>query len=987
VTRAPITTSGPRGDCPEDSLGTPLIGLGDIDPTPQRRLSNSASEPWRTRGKRVILKSGLVPITRDRPPATTITDHKSETPEYHRRIPLSLPRWSFKSPKWTNLGFLALLALVDFLILRTVINVSAFSSSDIQIPFFGGNQLRYAFFSGWNYQLGGAPNGSTFYLVGAGYFATLLGDPGTVEKLIYFSSVPASALAAYLMLSGWKLGSRFAAAFALLYQFSPWFVGEFMNGEPAFTWLYVFIPLLLWSLTSTARNPKGRWEYVVLATVLTIATAFTLQVVAVAVLLAIPLLVYASTINSRRDVLWLISGWVLALSSAVLVNLFSFSSYLDASSQLGTTYTTSGTAALLVGPPLQQYKLPLLILLGCVILMLLLPRTAGRGGDNKMRVMFYVLALENVALDAVYFALPAKWAGAALTTPILSPFVDIDKFLMFSWLTAFVGAVFYAKYNLFGLSSRDHGLEYNQHKDFPRASRLGMAFLIGRRCRRYLRPFVAVGVVGLLIATGMLVPLSPQPTTRVGYEYVAGSEVFGAGQIPQAYFDLRGFLEVEGGTFGLSFHTVIAPENPGVLVPTEVGMSMIPGFVPPSPILQQFSHAVAANESSILVSLALAGVRYIAIVPNPPDLQWTSVAESPPSSVQFLQGWIPVGNQSDYVRTLSSWTELSEAYESGGLIVYQDLLYQSPLLQYSNESIADAVAGGNDLAVRNITQIGPELIAGGNVTYSGNWSSNNGSAGVKLESNGTFELQAGPGGEVGQVVTFDEPGYYLLNFSLRSKPLDYPINSVSYFTHVALYWSANASIPVEPQWVSPNLTGLTEQASYLISIPNVSGSLVGHLFFYAAPPGDRGEISWVTFSNVSFHRVSGKYDFGNHFLASNVSSISSTSFQVELPIQSNTVTYLQMDTSYNSGWVASDGNMSSLPTQMGVYGQEVIVVPAHTHIVSIHYAPQGTYTTELIISLVSGAGLLILCLALGLVRIRRALSAMRERNSSPEDAP
>ena len=161
-------------------------------------------------------------------------------------------------------SFSLLILCLDLLLLRHVIFIGAFQISDINIPYFNLKQLSAALFSGWNFQGFGSPSGFNYFSMWQGYLAYFASNPGFAEKASYYLSIPLSSIFAYVMLRQFRIRGLWLPGLSILYQFSPWLIGEFMTGEPVMTWMIALFPLVVFCLLRITDNPSYQQEPIII---------------------------------------------------------------------------------------------------------------------------------------------------------------------------------------------------------------------------------------------------------------------------------------------------------------------------------------------------------------------------------------------------------------------------------------------------------------------------------------------------------------------------------------------------------------------------------------------------------------------------------------------------------------------------------------------------------------------------------------------------
>ena len=125
--------------------------------------------------------------------------------------------------------FMILLLAFDLFIMRSILFIGGFQSSDINVGWIGINGVK-ELFSPWNYETLGSVNSpaGNFFLSS---YASLVFGPGLSEKIIYYSSIIVSSLGLFHLSREFKLSFGKATLISFIFQFNPWFISEFTTGE------------------------------------------------------------------------------------------------------------------------------------------------------------------------------------------------------------------------------------------------------------------------------------------------------------------------------------------------------------------------------------------------------------------------------------------------------------------------------------------------------------------------------------------------------------------------------------------------------------------------------------------------------------------------------------------------------------------------------------------------------------------------------------
>ncbi|MDG7001702.1 MAG: hypothetical protein JRN15_21600, partial [Nitrososphaerota archaeon] len=590
------------------------------------------------------------------------------------------------------LAFIATLVCVDLIAFRNILFVGAFQSSDIGIPFYGRFQLWTSIFSGWNYQNLGQPNGYNGFILSSSFLSLITGNPAFIEKIVYYSSMPVSSILTYFFFKYWGMKGKGLWLGSMLYQFSPWLVAEFMTGEPSLTWAIALFPLyalLLLYVENTGESLKG---FFYLCSFFIILVSFTLEGLDIYAFLTIPFIARLFFVQSVRSSIRTLIVWFGSAAVGMLGNLFSTGPYLsayNAAAGLHTYQLFGGFSSI----PAMQLKIWILVIIGASAITVLFKMK----GMNKGDLMFSRSSVVIASLfGLLYFMIPsASTAFLYRHIFIFATFLDYDRFLLMSWLLTFLVFMLFMRdlhytsrnapkqahlyaglESIFDLSSKTKSLSRNKKKN----DILGIAVSL------------IIGIV--LITASIFASIQPYQSHTTGMNFIEGNFSFNKGQIPAQYFELRQFLLAHNATFGFGYHVLVVPQTPGNILPFSVGETMIPGYLGPSSstnsLLKTVLSGIIQNNQNYVDVMAMAGIKYVVILPSEGDSSWPG-SIGPPALSGWGGGVFPVGNASAYLNILSRWSGMKAVFRESNLTIFKNEAYSSAGITYTNYSVVSSI--------------------------------------------------------------------------------------------------------------------------------------------------------------------------------------------------------------------------------------------------------------------------------------------------------
>jgi hypothetical protein len=850
---------------------------------------------------------------------------------------------------------------LSLIVLREVLAIGPFQSADFLPPYFSWEQLDVNAFSSWSYQGTGGPNGASYLLLAMGFVTAATHDPAFAEKLFYFPTIAVSGILAFLLfrylgLEGWTL-----ILASMGYELCPWFTGVFYAGEPGLVWLYALLPFYLYTLFRIVRNPRRFSNYLLLALAWVLALSATLQSFSVYLPLTIP--IFALFISTHG---WKVSfkaalGWVGALAAALVTQVSTIQGYLTGASQQGVS---GGSGSIIfqnfgfLSVQAIQIKWWILAFTGAAALFYLVRRTSPARRPD-------VLPLSQLLVSTLYgflfAAIPSVLAVAIFDNVfILWPFYDFDKFLLIAWLSSLLILVYLICEDQISARLAVDGQAVPYVTVYYQSSRRSAVH------RLLFRRVVLATIVGLLISSALLVPIQVLPNPPNGVTYFSGNLPFSEDQIPSYFFELRGYLLQSGASFGLSFHTLLVPQNPGSYDPFYIGEYVVPGFVVPSATLEPVVLGFLNNDSTETAALmALMGIKYVVIAPQVPNPWWPALADGPPSvgslgSTGALgNAWFPQGNPAAYAAIAGSWASLSLVYKSSDLTIYQNSFYAGPAYSFGSAQSILNLTQGDYNGLYDQTPTGVSLVKNPNLTRPlSNWSVNP-SANDTLLSNGTMRLAPGSTGmSVEQSIVLSSQTRYVLSFRLQTSP-GYdslaPANSTP--TYAGVYWNSGTGATVVGAFVTSEFLGnFSGESTFTFVTPQAVDGIPALIILYAEPPMGPLPI-FTTYANVTLIPINGSDTFPSMVHPAPLQVSGLTSFNFPSNPGWNDGYSLTIDTAYGPSWRGTLSDGLTVSPVLGPFGLLTFRVPSNTTILSVF---EPTQTDYLIIQASGIAGFLII---------------------------
>ncbi|MCI4347527.1 MAG: hypothetical protein L3J97_02770 [Thermoplasmata archaeon] len=803
--------------------------------------------------------------------------------------------WGPRAASWarrlgSGWGPIALLAGTSALLLSTTIVrfvlAAPLQVTDLNVPPTDPTQTNIAFGSAWYYAGLGSPNHLSLYLTLQALVGSVSRNPAVAQSIVYLAPLLLAPVAAFLYFRAIGLRPIPTVIFAVGYELSPWLSYNFLGGEPLFTWLFALFPLVLLGFHEVGKHPRSWGPYLLVAAVFVAGVGLTLQAMDLFMLLAVPSLVHRLTLRERTGAFAIVLVTGMAAGLALAASAAGIPAYTSAAA----TETTLAGSSIFAGfrgvsaEALRGLALAFTGFLGAETLILV------SGPARRRPEVGYGLGFSLVgSVAAVLLALiPGEGSYWVFThLPVLTPFLNIDKFVLLAWLATLVNGALLAQRGPELVSQ----LERWWHSQRPRPTTASTreaspGWGLPRRGTG-ATAIVAATVVGAVF----LVSVGFAPPGTSPMSLVAGGATLTPHHIPAGYFAVESYLLGHGVSFGFGPRTLVLPTNPGEILPFYVATTVIPGYLRPSPEMINITAAVLSNDSGVTKLLALLGVEYLVVPPTPAAPWWPTGASGAPTSAGIAPGqYIAQGDPARYVSTFHNWSTLTRVYNSSGFSIFANREYVGPIYAFSDQSGVDAVASGRDWSTLNLTPLGANVVANpaltrgtnatsvvldaaqaGNVTTGGpnlipdpdllpggGWGTTT-SGNASLLPNGSFRLSFGSRGiAASEAVSIGAGTCYLFGYDLTTHPgyATYPPGWANR-TYAGVYWSGGGI-------VLPQVVGNASGPSYFgLRVPSGSNVTGATIIVHAEPPLSRGVI-FTQFANLSLRTAACK-EFGFAF--------------------------------------------------------------------------------------------------------------------------
>ena len=850
--------------------------------------------------------------------------------------------------------FVIFVICFDLFVFRNILFISGFQSSDIDVGWIGLHGAQELFYP-WNFEnLGGAsfPAGDFFIST----YSSIAFGPAMAQKLTYYTSIPVASLSALLFLRRIKIDAGFSFLLSFVYQLNPWFVDEFMTGEPAMTWLFALLPLAAYFIYNSFKEPKELSNYFGLAIILAVSEMFTLQSLIVYAFLLSPFLLslLLSRNLSRR---WLsLSGIFLSIVLSLLANFYSLGSYLSAAS--GLVNASSNSLNSLFGGfsslPAQSLKPWIILLFAGSILITILVLKKSRRFERVF--LFSTIAFQGFFL-AVYFAIPSQWVALIyLKFPLFTPFQNYDKFLLMPTVYLFSIIIFIIRGNVLQTSSN-------------KSSRMISTPFSLYRHKLSVKPILKyasiIFVLLVLMASFTAASIQPAGSHINGDYYLHGEFSFPHNQIPKQYYELRSYLLEHGENFSLSSHVLVVPQNPGDILPFFVGETIIPGFIGPTQYLYNVIQNIAQNQSLGSYLMSLLGIKYVAIMGDPGDSGW------PGSGGQVSEGgwgggYFPQGNVTYYTHIMESWPSMKLAYRSDNLTILKNANYVGDAYFFAQvhdpfsgdvfknltvSELVSNISSGNYFQIYNNIETGSSVVSNPDLQHYTDWNFYAYNRNATFLSNGTVKLVNGSkGASLLQNVILQPNTTYEISLSVETHPSYSGFPPNGYIRNfVGIYWNQYTGYYGTPGasvdgYFNGNITG---NRTFIFVTPQHAGKINAQIRLNYEPPLGNYTM-YTSYSNVSMHPINGSVIFNDIVKPVHLVEENSAKYEV-INTSFATKGHIVLDTFYSPEWVAVSSNGSVLHSSAGPLGLLEFNLTTGAHIKYIYYGGGTTYFDELLV--------------------------------------
>jgi len=583
--------------------------------------------------------------------------------------------------------FVAVVAALYLYLYRNILGVGLLQASDFGVPPANIQQLEAYLLNAYSFQSLG-PGGFAPVIILQGLMGIAAGSPAIAQKVFYYPSMPLAALTAYFLLYKMRYRWSLRAPLAILYSLSPWMIGEFMTGEPGAVYLYALFPLVAYFLWRAGEAKLSALDAMLLALLLAAASGATLQSLFVYAALGLPFIVRFLLRLRPRDAAHNLLALLAAAALGVASISYSLEPYLAAYSGESAAPSSSLFGAFLSQPAMALT--PYLCLLSAAVGALAAAELlTGASGEREYLLSSAVVAASFLLIYAT-IASPATQGAFRGLLLLLAPFQNWDKWALVEWNAAFLGLVMFLR-----------------PAAGPSRPRAGGRKMLGVAV-------VAALVLSVLLVSTVYATIQPEGAHDYGLYFLQGEFNFPQQQVPPQYQELENFLLSRGAGFGYSFRTIIVPGTPGYNInPFYMGSQMVPGFLglmPPSTANLILSGVQQNDQALSLLPLTLLGVKYIAVIRNLPT-GWPYWNSTP--NINWWGGMgLFNGYWTYYNETFSGWTLLRPVYSAPGIVVYENELLRSPVLEVTNAALLRDLDSGNLTAAARMidyTPAGPSI--------------------------------------------------------------------------------------------------------------------------------------------------------------------------------------------------------------------------------------------------------------------------------------
>lgn len=827
--------------------------------------------------------------------------------------------------------------LLDVYILRNSLTMGLVQSADWPIPILSIKFLYYFIVPAWSFQNMGT-NGLNIFLALYGLSASVSHNPALIQKFFYFIPWALSPVSAFMLLK--KIGIRkFSLIFlSILYQFGPWINGQFMDGEPVNVILYLFIPLVLYVVLQYQYSPRRLFIYLTLG--MMIPSFFTLESTFFYVFIVFPVFLYLVLSKKLYEGLKMVLFSALSFFTIILFNIYSITPYIRGFDEVSTTGSTL-VSSFTQFPPAVAERYWMIAFLAVSWASLYFLKRAKNSDDWRKLLWFCVV---STLLVSIYPGLGATDVGIYLLShfPLLAPFINPNEFLLYTWITLFLAISFV-------LSSTSLSQHYQSGR--------GIKFSF----RRLKHPIFVVAAIGisLLLTSSAVVEIQSFGSHDTGIYLLTQGTHFQKTEVQPQYVGLYDFLMSHNTSFGLSYHTIIFPENPNYSLPYYIGQQMIPGYIGlfNSNVANQVINGINNNDSNFLMLLSVIGVKYLAVI-DISGSTWSGTHGQPQLSM-WGPNYIFVGKYSYYLQDLEKLSGLKMVQQSKGLWIFQNLYYESAVLSAKSEYFSD-IYQGNYLDLLNATSLSGNIIRNNHFNYSGSNFSviKNLSFSISKDSNVIF---------ANSYVSLSPNSTYLFSFNFNTTGTlntcyGNGLNGGMVFYNVKPTYkhvTGGTVITINPERYSNGTY------RYIFSTQNFKADIPAKVVLQLQPPLLHDTIN-VSISNVSIEKINGSNMFFDIFKPVKTEDIGPTSFFLRNVTTGNQIS---IDQAFGTGWVLEYSNGVKAVGVQGTLGQISFNATLSGN-VALSYAAQAQYT---ILSYISFGSIAIFLVFIAVLVVERRL--------------
>ena len=426
--------------------------------------------------------------------------------------------------RWYFLFFVTSCLAFYMFVIRVTLNSQLYQQNDWPIPIPYPSQ---ALFSAWSYMGAGSPSGENIYLVATGAIASYLRDPALAERLTYFPMLFLLPITSYYFLSSFGLKRSEIYGLSFLYAMSPWLIGEFMDGEPVFVAVYVMWPLVAGAII---RYREDVLSLSILVPTITFSTFFTLQSIPVFFVLSANFLLPLLMNKKFSSFLRITRNLMIASIVAVIANIYTMQPYLhNYSSNLGSS---ASFANFLYPLPFSTWfgRWEFLLTIATLIISLLMFYTITR---STLRHSFLVTAMISGMFYFFYYLGNLPLVRSVIAgVPLLTPFLDGDKFILISWFELFLTFVFIVK------SRNNTSLVFASMRNINNKKQI-----LFKRIFTKGKTILALLALTILISSSMSTEIQSPGNHDTGKYFVLGNLNFPQSNVPVQYTELQNFLK------------------------------------------------------------------------------------------------------------------------------------------------------------------------------------------------------------------------------------------------------------------------------------------------------------------------------------------------------------------------------------------------------------------------------------------------------------